>query len=107
MHVGVIHFNVEGQMEDFENNHELFQQQLACRNEQIRGDLVSEFDLEKEVTVNLAIQPDSSGSIMLNTIHPTIYPWSGVYFDGVPIQVNCCPGLRVFICKLVTKSIYY
>ena len=84
-------FNVEGQMEDFENNHELFQQQLACRNEQIRGDLVNEFDLEKEVTVNLAIQPDSSGSIMLNTIHPTIYPWSGIYFDGVPIKLTAVP----------------
>jgi hypothetical protein len=84
-------FNVDGQMDDFESNHEKFQQQLACRNDQVRGDILSAFDLDKEVTVQLAVFPDSSGSIQLNTIHPQVYPWSGIYFDGVPIKMTAIP----------------
>jgi hypothetical protein len=29
-----------------------------------------------------------AGEIQLNTIQPTSYPWSGTYFDGVPIQME-------------------
>lgn len=84
-------FDIEGQMANFTNNHEIFQEQLACRNDQVRGDLLSEFNLNKEVEVKLAIFPDSTGSIQLNTIHPATYPWTGIYFDGVPIQLTAIP----------------
>ena len=81
-------FDVDGQMAAFTQNHEIFQQQLECRNDQVRGDLMNEFDLNNEVEVTLAVFPDSSGSIKINTIQPQVYPWQGIYFDGVPIQLT-------------------
>lgn len=80
--------NIDGQMETFEANHETFRQQLACRTERVRDDIEKGFDLEKQVTVHLKVYPDSAGTIQLNTIQPTQYPWSGIYFDGVPIQLT-------------------
>ena len=80
--------NIPGQMTNFFNNHEIFQQQLACRNEIVREDILTEFQLTKQVKVGLDVFPDSSGSILLNTIQPRIYPWEGIYFDGVPIRLT-------------------
>ncbi len=80
--------NIDGQMAAFADNHETFQQQLACRSNVVRNDLISEFELNKEVTVTLSTFPDSTGSIKINTIHPTVYPWQGIYFDGVPVQLT-------------------
>jgi len=80
--------NISGQLAQFTQNHLMFRGQLACRNNVVRDNLVSEFNLSKRVTVNLQVEPDSSGFVHLNTIQPTNYPWTGIYFDGVPIQLN-------------------
>jgi hypothetical protein len=79
--------NIQGQMNQFTNNHLVFRSELACRNNVVQDNLVSEFNLTKKVNVNLAVEPDSSGFIQLNTIKPEVYPWTGVYFDGVPIAM--------------------
>jgi hypothetical protein len=79
--------NIQGQMNQFTNNHLVFRSELACRNNVVQDNLVSEFNLTKKVNVNLAVEPDSSGFIQLNTIKPEMYPWTGVYFDGVPIAM--------------------
>lgn len=81
-------FDIEGQMATFEQNHNTFQQQLGCRSNKVRGDLIEEFELIKEVEVTLTIFPDSAGTIKLNTIQPQYYPWEGTYFDGVPIKLT-------------------
>jgi hypothetical protein len=38
--------------------------------------------------LNLDIFPDSTGKIKINTVIPEIFPWSGVYFDGVPVKMT-------------------
>jgi hypothetical protein len=80
--------NIAGQMDNYINNHLIFRQQLACRNEIVMENLRNEFQLTKEVKVELAIFPDSAGTIKLNSIQPKNYPWQGLYFDGVPIQLT-------------------
>ncbi len=106
--------NILGQLQNFNNNHQTFRSELACRNNVIRNQLVQEFNLEKKVTVNLAIQPDSAGSIKLNTITPQDYPWSGIYFDGVPLDMKAIakPGYKfshwlpsVFVSDTLVDSI--
>ena len=52
---------------------------------------MEQFNLEKKVQVQLAIEPPMSGEIHLNTIQPSSYPWSGTYFDGVPIELQPKP----------------
>ncbi len=80
--------NIAGQMATFEENHEIFQEQLLCRSTFVFNQLRLQFDLTKKVQINLAIEPAEAGEIHLNTIQPTNYPWTGTYFDGVPIQMH-------------------
>ncbi|MEE4310739.1 MAG: lamin tail domain-containing protein, partial [candidate division KSB1 bacterium] len=45
-------------------------------------------------TVNqLMIDPDPSngGSVKVNTIHPRVYPWTGMYFNGLPLELVATP----------------
>jgi hypothetical protein len=83
--------NIQGQMDGFIQNHLTFKSELACRNNIVRSNLVSEFNLEKQITLQLSVSPDSSGTIKLNTIQPEVYPWTGIYFDGVPVTMNAIP----------------
>ena len=80
--------NIAGQMATFEENHQIFQEQLLCRSTFVFNQLRLQFNLTKKVQVNLAVEPAEAGEIQLNTIQPTSYPWSGTYFDGVPIQME-------------------
>lgn len=80
--------NVPGQMTEFQNNHLTFRQELICRNEVIRNNLVTEFNLNKQVTIYLDAFPNNSGEIQINTITPDSLPWHGIYFDGVPVQLE-------------------
>ncbi|MFY7944355.1 MAG: CotH kinase family protein, partial [Crocinitomicaceae bacterium] len=86
--------NIAGQMQTFNENHNIFRSQLACRGEEVRQDLLNEFDLQKQIDLELDIFPANSGSVKLNTIEPQIYPWSGIYFDGVAVKMeaNAKPG---------------
>ena len=79
--------NIAGQMQGFISNHQTFQQQLACRNNEVFQHIKDGFSLVKTVDVSLAVSPENAGEINLNTIQPSSYPWSGTYFDGVPIAL--------------------
>ena len=80
--------NIAGQMATFEDNHEQFQQQLLCRSTFVFNQLRLQFNLTKKVQVSLQVEPELAGEIHLNTIQPTNYPWTGTYFDGVPIDLH-------------------
>jgi hypothetical protein len=80
--------NIAGQMATFEENHQIFQEQLLCRSTFVFNQLRLQFNLTKKVQVNLQVYPEMAGEIQLNTIQPASYPWSGTYFDGVPIQME-------------------
>ncbi len=81
-------FNIDGQVVDFIDRHEVFRQQLTCRNDKVREDLISAFELNKEVSIELSVFPEQAGFIQVNTITPQVYPWTGIYFDGVPISLT-------------------
>lgn len=81
-------WNVPGQMLDFYNRHLQFQDELACRNQQVRDDIQNGFALPQQVDVTLDVVPAGAGKIKISTITPDSYPWNGIYFDGVPLQVE-------------------
>lgn len=65
---------------------------INCRPYHVRDSLQSEFSLVKQVDVTLNVSPDKSGNIKLNTITKLdSLPWTGVYFDGVPITMTATP----------------
>lgn len=80
--------NVSQEMQQFVENHAVFREQIACRNNNVKNHLKNEFGLTKRITLQLDAEPIGKGTIEINSIHPTNYPWSGEYFDGVPIQLR-------------------
>lgn len=80
--------NVPAQMDAFYENHLTFQDELLCRSEQVREHIEDNFNLPKQVDVNLDVYPMNGGEINISTLTPQVYPWSGIYFDGVPIQLE-------------------
>jgi hypothetical protein len=83
--------NIAGQMDAFNSNHEIFRDQLICRGDEVRSDILNEFDLEKLIDLELDVYPENAGSVKLNTIQPSVYPWSGIYFDGVAVAMEAIP----------------
>ena len=48
------------------------------------------FDLEAQVNIDLDVIPAGAGRIHISTIEPndTLYPWTGVYYKGVPVRIS-------------------
>lgn len=83
--------NIQGQLDNFYNNHMTFQSQLICRSPEVRNHIQSHFNLAGQVDVTLDIQPPGSGTIKISTITPDDYPWNGVYFIGIPVKIEAIP----------------
>ncbi len=62
--------------------------QFSNRNAVVREQIVAEFGLEKQVDVTLSVYPEGAGYIKISTIVPATLPWTGVYFDGVPVKIT-------------------
>ncbi|HLC83261.1 MAG TPA: CotH kinase family protein [Bacteroidia bacterium] len=53
-----------------------------------RDQIQSQFGLTKQVDVTLDVMPAGAGTIKISTITPESLPWTGVYFDGVPVTIT-------------------
>jgi hypothetical protein len=80
--------NVQAQVDAFYQYHLIFSEDLLCRPENMRNHIQSSFSLPQQVSVNLDVYPSNAGKIEISTITPNSYPWNGIYFDGVPIQLE-------------------
>ena len=80
--------NVAGYVQWFQDNHSIFREQLACRNEQVRNHIQDYFGFENQTEVSIAVFPPEAGRIKINTIIPDELPWSGIYFNGAPVRVT-------------------
>lgn len=66
---------------------------LDDRETEVRSHLHSELTgLGTDRTLTLNITPEGSGKIVINTVSPDIYTWSGDYFSGCPIDVTVIPA---------------
>ena len=57
-----------------------------------RNQIETEFNLNDQVDVTLATSPSNAGRIQISTIIPDSLPWTGVYFDGVPVTITAIPN---------------
>ena len=59
-----------------------------------RNVVQNHFSLTGQVTYTLDVQPAGAGRIHISTIEPSElqYPWSGVYFRGVPVKITAVPN---------------
>ena len=58
----------------------------------VRNHIETDFNLVKQVDITLKVQPEGAGFIKINTIIPDKLPWTGVYFDGVPVTITALPN---------------
>jgi hypothetical protein len=53
-----------------------------------RDHVQDQFGLAKQVELTLDVSPAAAGKIKISTISPGSFPWTGVYFDGVPVTIT-------------------
>ncbi len=80
--------DIAGGMSTYTNYRSTIINNLYPRNNVVRSQIVNEFNLVKQVSVTLNVQPANAGYIKISTIVPETLPWTGVYFDGVPVQIT-------------------
>ncbi len=80
--------DVAGGMNNYNYIHTMHLAQFNNRNAVVRNQIVNEFALVKKVNVNLDVFPANAGYIKISTIVPETLPWTGVYFDGVPVKIT-------------------
>lgn len=51
-------------------------------------DIENYFDLNGQVDVTIDVNPPGAGFVKISTIMPTTLPWTGIYFDGVPVTLT-------------------
>jgi hypothetical protein len=61
------------------------------RPEIMYAHIQSTFDIPENHLMNLALKNDQSGHILINSILPESYPWTGRYFEGIPIHLTAIP----------------
>jgi hypothetical protein len=63
-----------------------------------RNVIQNHFALPAQVEINLDVFPANAGRVHISTIEPeeNEYPWSGVYFKGVPVRITAIanPGFQ-------------
>ncbi|MFI5171218.1 MAG: lamin tail domain-containing protein [Chitinophagales bacterium] len=62
------------------------------RNNNQRNHIETYFNLDDQVDITLEVNPPGAGYIKISTIIPANLPWTGVYFDGVPVTVSAIPN---------------
>lgn len=58
------------------------------RNVNQRNHIKSYFGLAGQVNVTLDVNPPGAGYVQISTITPSTLPWTGVYFNGVPVKLT-------------------
>jgi hypothetical protein len=61
---------------------------VSSRPSKMRGFIQSEFHMNSQVTLTLNVSPAGAGKILISTVTPKSYPWSGVYFNGNPVTIT-------------------
>lgn len=73
---------------NLQNNYLTLLSEVCNRNQSVRDFIQNQYGLNKQVDVVLDVQPAGAGTIRISTISPEEYPWTGVYFDGVPVRIE-------------------
>lgn len=84
-----------GTMQGWENNVQTLKDFILQRCGTETVDLMEDcYDLEA-ITVTILIEGDGSVQVNTVTIDPSMTPWTGTYYAGIPIDLTGIPGLNV------------
>lgn len=84
--------NIDG-MQQWEEYIEIMRLFANKRPEVVRGDIIDHFEAEEAHKVNLTTDNPKLGYIRINTIdiHELEGGWDGLYFEGIPIELEAVP----------------
>jgi CotH kinase protein/Lamin Tail Domain/Chitobiase/beta-hexosaminidase C-terminal domain/FlgD Ig-like domain/Divergent InlB B-repeat domain len=80
-----------GTMDEWYDEVEEMETFASLRPDYMIGHLQNEFDLGNTINVNIDINDEIMGYLELNFITLTDFPFSGSYFDGIPIKITAIP----------------
>jgi len=78
-------------VENWDNEVKKVKTFASHRASYVRNHIVSNFGLKGLSGVTTTVTPEKGGKIQVNSIVVGPYPWKGVYFKGIPIQVTAIP----------------
>jgi hypothetical protein len=58
----------------------------------VRNHIQGQFNMNSQVTLTVNVSPAGAGRILISTVIPETYPWSGVYFNGNPVTITAIPN---------------
>ena len=81
-------FQANSNMTKYQDNMAIFKSELTNRSTTVRNNIVTNFNLTGKYNIEIQVKPENAGVIQINTISPEEYPWTGVYFAGIPIRME-------------------
>jgi hypothetical protein len=63
----------------------------ALRPAFARDHIQSFFKLGRQLEINIEVSSVAQGTVKLNSIIPDSYPFTGIYFEGVPVKLTAIP----------------
>lgn len=81
-----------GSMTGWTNERNYVKNFMDNRVPALRNQITSTLGAGAQVTVTLNTSPAGAGKIKINTVTPCSLPWSGVYFNGVPVTIEVIPN---------------
>ena len=86
----------EALLQRYENNRLIFRDELTKRPGFVRQHLMEHFNLSGDVLLTVNAIPQQGGSVRVNTVSLNQFPWSGLYCQNIPIQLEAFakPGYR-------------
>ena len=61
------------------------------RPENLNVEIIDALNLSGTCKLSLNVEPQGAGSLFLNSIHPTKFPWTGSYFKGIELNLKALP----------------
>ena len=78
---------IPSQMAVFEDYRNALLEDFEVRSDYVRNHIEWNFDLDGQVNLTLEVVPPEAGRIHISTLKIYDTPWSGIYFNGVPVNV--------------------
>jgi hypothetical protein len=69
---------------------EAMRQFARTRQSMVRQHIRTQFHLSGMYNLNISVT--GQGTVRVNTIQPASFPWSGLYFNGIPINLRAIPA---------------
>lgn len=83
-----------GKITDWQNEVEIIREFARYRNTYLRQHIMDKFSLEATHMLQINILPEEFGTVSINTVTPSDYPWEGIYFQNIPVHLKANPGYK-------------